>query len=171
MKIDNLKQNRKCRLCGDGDESINPIMREYSKLVQRNKTRHEWVRKMIKWDLCKNLKFNQTTKCYLHKQKFVPVNATCEQIDQLITAPRPELKIKKKNENLSYRGINSKKINQKMVNLIQWKINVKTFQFVISQRNSTYFQHPYLCQSCDFLKNTTWTIMSSFIVYIFSLFS
>ena len=44
-KIDNTQL---CRFCGDIDETINPILSEYSKLAQREyKTRHDWVGKMI----------------------------------------------------------------------------------------------------------------------------
>ena len=32
MKIDNLQENSKCRLFGDRDETINPIISEYSEL-------------------------------------------------------------------------------------------------------------------------------------------
>ena len=41
-KIDKMQQNSKCRLCGDRDESINHIISERSKLLQKEyKTRHE----------------------------------------------------------------------------------------------------------------------------------
>ena len=43
-RIDKTQQNSKCRLCGDRNEAINHIIRECSKLVQREyKTRHDWV--------------------------------------------------------------------------------------------------------------------------------
>ena len=34
-RIDKTQQNSKCRLCGDKDETINHIISEYSKLVQK----------------------------------------------------------------------------------------------------------------------------------------
>ena len=40
-RIDKTQQNSRCRLCGDRDEKINYIIREYSKLTQKEyKTRH-----------------------------------------------------------------------------------------------------------------------------------
>ena len=57
--------NTKSRLCEDKDENVKHMIREYSKLVQ--KTRHDWVGKMIYWELCKRLKFGQTSKWYMHK--------------------------------------------------------------------------------------------------------
>ena len=46
--IDKMQQNSRCRLCGDRDETINLIVSECSKLVQKGyKIRHDWVWKMI----------------------------------------------------------------------------------------------------------------------------
>ena len=54
-RIDKTQQNSKCRLCGDRDEMINHIIRECSKLAQKEyKTRHGWVGKVIHWEMCKN---------------------------------------------------------------------------------------------------------------------
>ena len=45
-KIDRTQQNSKCRLCGDRDETINPIISKRRKLAQKAyKTRHDWVGK------------------------------------------------------------------------------------------------------------------------------
>ena len=45
-RIDKLQQNRKCRLCGDKDDTINHIISKCSKLAQKEyKTRHNWVGK------------------------------------------------------------------------------------------------------------------------------
>ena len=53
-EINYMYQNRKCRLSGDRDEKVNPIISECSKLAQKeDKTRHDWVGKMIHWELCK----------------------------------------------------------------------------------------------------------------------
>ena len=42
-KIDETQQNSKCRLCGDGDKTINLIISECFKVAQRKcKSRHEW---------------------------------------------------------------------------------------------------------------------------------
>ena len=46
-------------LCGDRDETINNIISKFSKLASKKyKTRHEWVGKVIHWELCKKLKFD-----------------------------------------------------------------------------------------------------------------
>ena len=52
--IDKTQQNSKCRLCGDRDETINHIISEWSKLAQNEyKARHDWVGKVIQWEMCK----------------------------------------------------------------------------------------------------------------------
>ena len=52
--IDKTQQNSKCRLCGDRDETINHIISECSKLAQKEyKARHDWVGKVIHWEMCK----------------------------------------------------------------------------------------------------------------------
>ena len=35
-RIDKMQQNSRCRLCGDRDETMNPIISESSKLAQKN---------------------------------------------------------------------------------------------------------------------------------------
>ena len=55
-RIDKKQQNRKCRLCSDRDETINHIISECSKLVQKEyKARYDWVSKVIHWEMCKDL--------------------------------------------------------------------------------------------------------------------
>ena len=57
-------QHNKCRLYGDRDETIIHIC-ECSKLTQKeSKTRHDWK-------LCKKLKFDHTSKWYMHKPESV----------------------------------------------------------------------------------------------------
>ena len=52
---------------GDWDETINHIS-ECRKLAQKAyKTRHDWVGKVMYWELCKKLEFDHTNKCYIHK--------------------------------------------------------------------------------------------------------
>ena len=54
-KIDNTLQNSKFRLYDDRDETIIHIS-ECSKLAKKQyKARHNWVRKVIHWELCKKL--------------------------------------------------------------------------------------------------------------------
>ena len=53
-RIDKTQQNSKCRICGDRDETINHILSECSKLAQKEyKVRHDWVGKVIHWEMCK----------------------------------------------------------------------------------------------------------------------
>ena len=55
-----------CRLWGE-DQTVN-LIRDYSKLAQKeHKTRYDRVGKTIHWELCKKLKFDYTTKEYIHK--------------------------------------------------------------------------------------------------------
>ena len=61
-KIDKMLQNSKCSLWGDRDEMTNYIISEYYKLAQKEyKTRHNWVGKIVYWELCKKLKFDYTS--------------------------------------------------------------------------------------------------------------
>ena len=71
-KNGNSRQNSKCRLCNDKDETINHIISECSRLAQReHKTRHDRVRKKIHLELCKNLEYDYTTKLYMPKPESV----------------------------------------------------------------------------------------------------
>ena len=46
-----------------------PSISECSKLAQKKyKTRHDWVGKVIQWEICKKFKFNHTKKWYMHNQ-------------------------------------------------------------------------------------------------------
>ena len=64
------QQNSRWRLCGDRDETFNRTISECSKLAQKEyKTRHDYLVKMIHWELCKKFKFDHTNKWYLHNQK------------------------------------------------------------------------------------------------------
>ena len=66
-RIDKTQQKSKCWLCGDRDETINHIISECSKLAQKEyKTRHNWVGKVIHWEMCKKFKFDLTNKWYMH---------------------------------------------------------------------------------------------------------
>ena len=62
-RIDKTKENSKCRLCGDGDETINHIISECSNLAQKEcKARHDWVGKVIHWEMCRKFQFDHTNK-------------------------------------------------------------------------------------------------------------
>ena len=67
----------KCRLSGNGDETINHIISECSKLAQREyKVRHDWVGKVIHREMYQKLKFNHTNKWYIHNPAPVLENDT-----------------------------------------------------------------------------------------------
>ena len=62
-KIDKTRQNSKCWLRGDRDETINHIIIECNKLAQKeNKTRHNLVGKVIHWEMCKKFNLDHTNK-------------------------------------------------------------------------------------------------------------
>ena len=53
-RIDKTRQNSKYRLCGDREETANHMISKCSKLAQReSKTRHEWLGKVIHWEMCR----------------------------------------------------------------------------------------------------------------------
>ena len=112
-RIDKTQQNSKCRLCGDREETVNHIISECSKLAQREyKARHDWVGKVIHWEMRKKFKFDHTNKWYMHNPAPVQENDTHKlqwdfniQTDHLIQARRPDLiiinkKKRKEKENL-----------------------------------------------------------------------
>ena len=39
-------------------------------------TRHDWVGKVIHWEMCKKMKFDHPTKWYIYKQESVLENET-----------------------------------------------------------------------------------------------
>ena len=108
-RIDNTQENSKRRLCSDRDETINHIICECSKLAQKEyKARHDWVRKVIHWEMCKKFNFDHANKCYMHNPAPVLENDTHKllwdfdiQTDHLISAKRPDLIIinEKRKEN------------------------------------------------------------------------
>ena len=103
-RIDKTLQNIKCRLCGDRDETINHIISECCKLVQKEfKTRHGWVGKVIQWEICKKFKFDHINKWYMHNLAPILENDTHKLLwdfdihtDHLISARRLDLIINKK---------------------------------------------------------------------------
>ena len=98
-RIVKTQQNSKCRLCGDRDETINHIISECTKLAQKEyKTRHDWVGKVIQWEMCKKFKFDHTNKWYMHNPASVLENDTRKLLwdfdihtVHLISARRPDL--------------------------------------------------------------------------------
>ena len=113
-RIDKTQQNSKCWLSGDRDETNNHIISECSKLAQKDyKVRHDWVGKVIHWEMCKKFKFDHTNKWYMHNPASVQENETHIflwdfeiQTDHLISARRPYfIKINIEKENLQNCGL------------------------------------------------------------------
>ena len=98
-RIDKTQQNGKCRLCGDKDETINHIISECSKLALKEyKARHDWVGKVIHWEMCRKFQFDHTNKWYMHHPAPVLENDSHKllwdfniQTDHLIPVRRPDL--------------------------------------------------------------------------------
>ena len=66
-----------CSLCNDRDETIIHMMIEYSKQSQKEyQTRQNWMGEVIYRELWKKLKFDDTTKWYMHKQESDQENET-----------------------------------------------------------------------------------------------
>ena len=94
-----MQQSSNCRLCGDRDETINHIISECSKLAQKEyKARHDWVGKVIDWEMRKKFKIDHTNKWYMHNPAHVLENDTHKliwdfniQTDHLIPVRRPDL--------------------------------------------------------------------------------
>ena len=69
-RIDKIQQNSECRLCG---ETINNIISECSKLAQKEyKTRHNWVGKVIHWEMSKKFKSDHANKWYNAQPRTCP---------------------------------------------------------------------------------------------------
>ena len=100
-----MQQYSKCRLCGDRDETINYIISECSNLTQKEyKTTHDWVGKVVHWEMCKQFKFDHTNKWYMHNPEPVLENNTHKLLrnldiltDHLITPRKPDQIIINKN--------------------------------------------------------------------------
>ena len=88
-------------LYGDRDETINPIISKWNKLVQKS-TRLDMA-KVIHRELCKKSTFKHSIKCYMHKRESILENEMHRilwdfdiQTDHLILSKRPDLLIIKK---------------------------------------------------------------------------
>ena len=92
-------QNSKCRLRVDRDKTINYIITKCTQLAQKeSETRHNWVGKVIHWEMCKKFKLDHTNKWYMYNPAFVLENDTHKllwdfniQTDHLISSRRPDL--------------------------------------------------------------------------------
>ena len=140
-RIDKTQQNSKCRLCGDIDETINHIISECSKLAQKEyKTRHNWVGKVIYWEMCKKFTFDQTNKWYIHNPATVLENNTHQLLcdfdiytDHLISARRPDLII-----------INKKKRTCKIVDFaVPADLRIKLKKCETNVKKNYYYYYYY----------------------------
>ena len=108
-RIDKTQQNSKCRLCSDRDETINHIISECSKLAAKEyKARHDWVGKVIHWEMCRKFQFDHANKWYMHNPPPFLENDSRKhlldfniQTDPLIPASRPDLIIINKRKRIS----------------------------------------------------------------------
>ena len=77
VRIDKMQWNSECRLCDDRDKMINDMIIECNKFAQKEyKTRHDWVGKVIHWELRKKFTFDHTNKWYMHNPESVLENET-----------------------------------------------------------------------------------------------
>ena len=98
-RIDKTKQNSRCRLCGHRDKMNGHIISECNKLAQKeHKTRHDWVGRVIHWELCKKLKFDHRNKWNMYNLESVLENDTHKlcwdfeiKMDHQFSATRPDL--------------------------------------------------------------------------------
>ena len=95
-RIDKTQQNSKCRL--RSDETIIHIIIECSKLALEYKARHDWVGKVIHWEMCKKSKSNHANKRCIHNPAPLLENDTHKllwdfniQTDHLISGRSPDL--------------------------------------------------------------------------------
>ena len=80
------------------------IISECSKLVEKEyKTRHDWVGKVIHWELCKKFKFDHMNKYYMHNPQSALEKEMNKflwdfeiQTDRQISARRPDQQKKKR---------------------------------------------------------------------------
>ena len=112
IRIMSKQELTRCNKIVDVDDIVTETKRsinECNKLSQKEyKTRHDWVRKMIHYELCKKFKFDHTNNWYVHNPEFVLENQTLKilwhfeiQTDNRISARRPDLEIVNKKMNVS----------------------------------------------------------------------
>ena len=83
----------------DTDNTMTNKISECCKLALKEyKTRHDWVGKVIHWDLCKKFKFDHTDKWYMHNPASILEIETHKllwdfgiQTDNLMSARQPDL--------------------------------------------------------------------------------
>ena len=74
-RIDKTQENSVCHMCGQREETVMHIICEYTKLAQKEyKRRHNWERRVIHWEFCKQLQFSHAGKWYEQKPESVLEN-------------------------------------------------------------------------------------------------
>ena len=99
--IDKSRDDPKCRMCKEGDESVTHIISQCKKLAQTEyKIRHDNVAKAVHWELCKKNGLDHVDKWYDHEPESVMENEKCKilwdftiQTDRMIGARRPDITI------------------------------------------------------------------------------
>ena len=107
-KIDKTKQESKCRMCGQADESVNHILSECSNMAQTEyKRRHDWVGKKVHWEVSKRCGLDVNEKWYEHEPNGVSENNDFDilwdfevQIDHVIEARLPDMTVTDKKNNI-----------------------------------------------------------------------
>ena len=81
----------------ESGSTINHIISKCSKLDKENKTRLDWLGKVIHWEMCKKFTFEHTNKWFVPNPASFLENATRKflwdfyiQMDHLISVRRPE---------------------------------------------------------------------------------
>ena len=98
-KVDRTQTESKCRICGKVNESINYVLNECSKLVQKEyKRRHDWVCNRVHWDVSKVCGFKVKERWYEYEPEAVMVNDEYRilwdfsvETDHNIEARRPDM--------------------------------------------------------------------------------
>ena len=116
-------------------KTINLLINKCSKLAQRkHNPKHDWVEKMIHWELCKKLKFDYNSKWYMRKPESVPDNEThlvfWDFEIQTITYSRPDqmiIKQKKSDKYLDLRKLRHLKVMVRIIAIGTLEMVLKDF--------------------------------------------
>ena len=98
-RIDKTQQNSKFRLCSDRDETTNHLISGCINLAQKEyKASHDWMGKVIHWEMSKKFKLDHAKKWHMYNPAPVLENDTPKvlwdfdiQTDYLISARKPDL--------------------------------------------------------------------------------
>ena len=106
-RIDKSREDAKCRMCSEKDETIHHIVSGCSNLAQKEyKRRHDCVARALHWDILRQRGFEMSDKWYQHEPESVVENERFKvlwdftvQTDLEIHARRPDIIIVDKNLN------------------------------------------------------------------------